>query len=66
MGTKLNKKIYNYVNLESSRLVSNVVNYSINQIVEEFDRLFKKAMGEPVQIELNLDVENCLNGGNMK
>ena len=54
MGNKLNKKIYNYINLESSRLVSNVVNYSINQIVEENikDDIFEITKNKRGEVEL--------------
>lgn len=54
MGNKLNKKIYNYINLESSRLVSNVVNYSINQIVEENikDDIFEITKNKRGEVEI--------------
>lgn len=35
LGKSLNKQLYKYVNAESKRLASNVVNYSINEIMEE-------------------------------
>lgn len=34
-GRELNTKLYDYVNLESKRISSNIINYSINEILEE-------------------------------
>lgn len=34
-GKRLNKQLYKYVNAESKRLASNVVNYSINEVMEK-------------------------------
>lgn len=35
LGKTLNTQLYNYVNMESKRLVTNVITYSINEILEE-------------------------------
>lgn len=53
-GKKLNKKLYNYVNFESKRIVSNVVNYSINEIIAEdiIDDLFEITKNNRGEIEL--------------
>lgn len=66
-GKKLNKQLYNYVNVESKRIVSNVVNYSINEIVSEnmIEDLFeitKNTRGEIELLDYNTkEVNNLLN-----
>lgn len=54
MGQKLNKQLYNYVNAESKSIVSNVVNYSINEIIEENieEDLFEITKNSRGEIEL--------------
>lgn len=53
-GKKLSKKLYNYVNFESKRIVSNVVNYSINEVIAEhmIEDLFEITKNNRGEIEL--------------
>lgn len=65
-GKKLNKQLYNYVNVESKRIVSNVVNYSINEIIaenmiEDLFEITKNARGEIELLDYNTkEVNNLL------
>lgn len=54
LGKKINVQLYNYVNSESKRLVSNVVNYSVNKVIEENieDDLFEITKNKRGEIEL--------------
>lgn len=54
LGKVLNEQLYNYVNTESKRIVSNVVNYSINEIIEENieEDLFEITKNQQGEIEL--------------
>lgn len=65
LGSKLNKQLYNYVNVESKRIVSNVVNYSVNEIIEKnlSDDLFeitKNSRGEIELLDYNTKSVNAL------
>ena len=53
-GKKLNSSIYNYVNIESKRLASNIVNYSINETIEKnlSDELFKITKNNQDEVEI--------------
>lgn len=53
-GKKLNKQLEKYVTTESKRIISNVVNFSINQIIEEniSDDLFEIQKNSRDEIEL--------------
>lgn len=53
-GKKLNKQLYKYVNVESKRIVSNVVNYSINEIIAEnmLEDLFEITKNDRGEIEI--------------
>lgn len=54
MGKKLNKQLYTYVNDESKRLASNIVNYSIHEAIEKniTDDLFEITKNKTGEIEL--------------
>ena len=53
-GKKLNKQLYKYVNVESKRIVSNVVNYSINEVIAEnmLEDLFEITKNDRGEIEI--------------
>lgn len=53
-GRKLNNKLYKYVNAESKRLVSNIVNYSINETLEDNlnDDLFTITKNKQNEVEI--------------
>lgn len=64
-GKALNKQLYNYVNVESTRIVSNIVNSNINKILEEnnLSKLFvieKTANGEIELLDYNTQEVNRL------
>lgn len=64
-GKVLNKQLYNYVNVESTRLASNVVNNTINKILEKNDlsQLFvieKSPRGEVELLDYNTQEVNRL------
>ena len=54
MGKKLNQKLYSYINSESKRLASNIVNYSIHETIENnlSDDLFEITKNQRGEIEL--------------
>lgn len=54
MGKKLNQKLYSYINSESKRLASNIVNYSIHETIEKnlSDDLFEITKNQRGEIEL--------------
>lgn len=54
LGKILNTQLYKYVNAESKRLASNVVNYSINEIIEDnlTEELFVITKNKQNEIEL--------------
>ena len=54
MGKKLNLKLYSYINDESKRLASNIVNYSIHETIETnlADDLFEITKNQRGEIEL--------------
>ena len=53
-GKKLNSSIYNYVNIESKRLASNIVTYSINETIEKNlnDELFTITKNNQNEVEI--------------
>lgn len=58
LGKKLSKQLNNYVNIESKRLITNIITYSINEILEESltENLFivkKNNQNEIEQIDYN-------------
>lgn len=64
-GKYLNKQLYNYVNIESTRLVSNIVNNTINKTLEKKDlsKLFiieKSSRGEVELLDYNTQEVNHL------
>lgn len=65
LGKILNKQLYNYVNIESKRVVSNIVNNSINEVLEnnELNNLFiieKNSNGEVELLDYDTQEVNRL------
>lgn len=54
LGNRLNKQLYGYVNTESTRLASNIVNYSVNETLEKNinTELFKITKNKQDEVEI--------------
>lgn len=63
LGKKLNNQLYNYVNIESKRIITNIVNDSINIILEEnlhkdLFNVTNNAYGEVELLDYNMEEVN--------